>query len=249
MRKLIIILLACIGLGAANQADYLFQQGNEAYKNNQYSEAITHYESILRMGKTSASVYYNLGNAYYKNNQLGKAIVNYERALLLAPHDGDIEFNLHIAQLRIVDKIAAPEFDYIFKVWQSIKYTLSLNQWMLSLFFLMILITLLIILQWFIKNRGVQNIVRQVLAPLAGIFIFGIFLFGIRVREDISIKNAVILEQKVNVVSEPAANATEVFALHEGVKVRIIDRSGNFVRIRLSDGKDGWLPASALEII
>ncbi len=60
---------------------------------------------------------------------------------------------------------------------------------------------------------------------------------------------AVVLQKSVTVLSEPQAAATEVFTLHEGVKVRIIDQSGAYVRLRLADGKDGWAPAGALEII
>jgi hypothetical protein len=40
-----------------------------------------------------------------------------------------------------------------------------------------------------------------------------------------------------------------MFALHEGVKFQIIAQSGDYIRIRLTDGKDGWVPRAALEII
>ena len=40
-----------------------------------------------------------------------------------------------------------------------------------------------------------------------------------------------------------------MFALHEGVKIQIIAESGDFVRIRLTDGKDGWVPRGALDVI
>jgi hypothetical protein len=48
------------------------------------------------------------------------------------------------------------------------------------------------------------------------------------------------------VYSSPINNGTEVFALHEGSKVRIQDRSSGFIRIALPDGKVGWVPVNSL---
>ena len=84
---------------------------------------------------------------------------------------------------------------------------------------------------------------------LSLLFVMTSFLFGLQIREDLTVQYGVILSAKVAVTSSPSEDATEVFALHEGVKVRITARSGDFSRIRLSDGKDGWVSTSALEII
>ena len=62
-------------------------------------------------------------------------------------------------------------------------------------------------------------------------------------------RHGIILAKKVSVVSSPSADSTEMFALHEGVKIQIIAQSGDFYRIRLSDGKDGWVAFDSLEII
>ena len=37
------------------------------------------------------------------------------------------------------------------------------------------------------------------------------------------------------------------FTLHEGTKVQISAQDGNWFRITLADGKDGWIPASDLK--
>jgi len=40
-----------------------------------------------------------------------------------------------------------------------------------------------------------------------------------------------------------------MFILHEGVKVRLQERSGDWQRLKLADGKVGWLEATAVEKI
>ena len=50
--------------------------------------------------------------------------------------------------------------------------------------------------------------------------------------------------------STPAANGTDVFNLHEGTKVDIIDSAmKQWKEIRIADGKRGWVETSKLEVI
>jgi hypothetical protein len=60
---------------------------------------------------------------------------------------------------------------------------------------------------------------------------------------------AIVMVDKVSVMSEPSDNATEQFFLHEGAKVRVEDTSGDYLRIRLADGKVGWMPKDTIEKI
>lgn len=248
MKRLILTLLFLSSFVFADQAEYMFEQGVLAYQNGEYEQAINHFESALNHGKASAALYYNLGNAYYKIGEIGPSILYYERAKQLAPHDPDIEFNLNVAQLRVVDKIPSPEMDYFFKLWTSIKHALTLPQLTAVTLGLYVLLFLLFITRLF-SPSSVRDIVRYSTLPVLVLLLISTFLFVIRVREDVNVQNAIILSDKVSVTSGPADDATEVFALHEGVKVRVIDRSGDFVRIRLSDGKDGWVPQSTLDVI
>ena len=52
------------------------------------------------------------------------------------------------------------------------------------------------------------------------------------------------MTDKVDVKSAPNEAGTDVFTLHEGVKVRIDDQSLEWVKIRLADGKVGWLKST-----
>jgi SH3-like domain-containing protein len=60
---------------------------------------------------------------------------------------------------------------------------------------------------------------------------------------------AIVMTPQVNVLSAPSEDGTEIFTIHEGLKVKIVNKSGNWNEIRLSDGNVGWLLASEIEEI
>jgi glucan phosphoethanolaminetransferase (alkaline phosphatase superfamily) len=63
-------------------------------------------------------------------------------------------------------------------------------------------------------------------------------------------KGAIIIESAVPVKSTPAENGTDLFILHEGTKVTIIDNSmREWKEIRVADGKQGWLETKQIENI
>ena len=249
MKVYLITLLSLASLAFADQTDHLFQQGVQAYQSGDYAKAIESFQGVLQLGQESAALYFNLGNAYYKTDDIARAIVNYERAKRLDAHDEDIDFNLQIAQLRVVDKIPTPEMDYFFKLWQNIKNGISMNLLTILALAVYILLIVLWIMKLFAKRPALQNGVRYAVTPTLIVLLLISLLFGLRLHEDLTTRYGVILAHKVAVTSSPAADATEVFALHEGVKVRIVATSGDFFRIRLSDGKDGWVQAETLQII
>ena len=54
---------------------------------------------------------------------------------------------------------------------------------------------------------------------------------------------------QANVLSEPIAAASTLFVLHEGTKVRILQRVEDQWEIALANGNVGWLPSGDLEEI
>ena len=54
----------------------------------------------------------------------------------------------------------------------------------------------------------------------------------------------------VSVKSSPGADASkDLFILHEGTKVKIVDSVGSWYNIELADGRQGWMQVSDIEII
>jgi SH3-like domain-containing protein len=51
------------------------------------------------------------------------------------------------------------------------------------------------------------------------------------------------------VKNAPTDTANEIFTLHEGTKINVLDSVDNWKKIRLADGKIGWVSADALKEI
>ena len=61
---------------------------------------------------------------------------------------------------------------------------------------------------------------------------------------------AIVVRAVANVKSSPSAeSAKDLFVLHEGTKVRILDQVGDWNNIELADGRQGWLRRTDLEQI
>ena len=61
---------------------------------------------------------------------------------------------------------------------------------------------------------------------------------------------AIVVKPVSSVKSAPSGDsAKDFFVLHEGTKVKIVDSVGGWCNIELTDGRQGWLPASDIEII
>lgn len=253
MRRMLLLfcsaLIVAHGTAFSDEAQSLFHQGNQLYEQGDYAGAVEVYERILSDGKQSWQLYFNLGNAYYKLNRTGHAILNYERALELNSENEDIRFNLQLANLATVDRIPVPPKAEWIQWVEGIFFSLSFSTltWLTIGCYaaLLLLLTMRNIKPEYngkIRFRTVQRI----LLPL--FLIFAIW-FGFRWYKIETERFAVVLPTEVSVTSSPVAEATEVFALHEGTKVKIEQAADGWIKIRLQDGKVGWLQASALGMI
>lgn len=244
---LISIMLACVSLMQAAitkaDADALYEKGD-------YEEAAAAYESLLKVEGLAAEVYYNLGNCYYKLDKIPFAVLNYERALLLDPGDGDIRANLALARGKTVDKVVPPSEMFFVTWWRDLTNCMSMDSWTIVGFsaFILMLIGIL-----------VYRFVPQLLARKIG-FYSAMFLFALVIianfaafsqHRDLTHRNtAVILAPSVVVKSSPSDRSTDLFLIHEGSKVEILDNSmKEWMEVKFEEGKQGWIPVNVAEII
>ena len=224
-------------------------EADSAYVRGQYQQAISDYESLLKQG-TSAELYYNLGNAYYRTENIPQAILNYERALLLSPGDRDIRFNLQIARSKTFDKIV-PESEMFFITWyRAMVNMMSVDGWARTSLFALGLTIILLLVYLFADRLWLRK--AGFFGGVALLMIFGMSnLFAWQQKQDlINRKGAIIFAPSVTVKSTPAANGTDLFVLHEGTKVVIIDGSmKDWKEVRLADGKEGWIESKQIRII
>ena len=59
----------------------------------------------------------------------------------------------------------------------------------------------------------------------------------------------IILEYSVRSLAAPQGSSTELFIVHEGTKVNILDQDRDWYKIELIDGKQGWIPAGSVGIV
>ena len=253
LQKFVVVAFALVTFGIspllAGEMETLFIKANEYYQSGSYSAAIAEYQKIRDLGYESWELYYNLGNAYYKDRQIARAILNYERARKLAPKNEDINFNLELANLSVVDRIPRlPQF--IFFEWISNLATLlSLKLLGIISITLYVLFVGLLILKLLVKSSAFVRFSKGVVIITGVLLVIFSGLFSIRVFENESTVEAIVLSEKVDIKSAPVDVGTDVFSLHQGVKVQIKEHSGEWVKIRLADGKIGWMKHTHLEQI
>jgi hypothetical protein len=62
-------------------------------------------------------------------------------------------------------------------------------------------------------------------------------------------KPAIVFYQEALVKTEPNLRSEEAFRLHEGAKVQILDTVKNWKKIKLTDGKTGWISSDAIKAL
>ena len=58
---------------------------------------------------------------------------------------------------------------------------------------------------------------------------------------------AVIMTDEVNLRSAPDEVSSSIFLLHEGTSVELLDQIGEWYKVKLLNGEQGWLPMNVLE--
>jgi tetratricopeptide (TPR) repeat protein len=248
MTKIFILtfFLLCMNISFAASEDDLVTKGNRFYQSGSFDKAAELYQQVVNSGYESPVLYYNLGNTYYRLGKIGYSILYYERAAKLSPGDEDIAHNLALANSRIVDKIdTVPPF-FLFKWWESLLAIFSISGWTYTAYLFYILILISIGLFFFTKSPFQQKLALYTSAIFILLLIFTSTLLSIRMNRELNLKSGVVIEQAVNVKLSPDEKSADAFVLHEGLKVRLEDKVNDWVRIRLNDGKVGWLPEKDL---
>lgn len=253
MKKILaILLLSSIVISVPAQVgefQNMLQQANQFYADNQYSSAIELYEKVLESNYESARLYFNLGNAYFKQGDIPSAILNYEKALKLDPTDKDARFNLNLANSRIVDKIEPlPEF-FMKTWWRNAMDAFSSDQWAKA--GLAALIMLLVFAYvFFAVNSLLARKIAFWTGMIMGVVMLFSFLFSASGYRNYQRKDsAIVFTPTVTVKSSPNDNSVDLFVIHEGTKLYLLDHIEGWSEIRLSNGNVGWVKSSIYKTI
>ncbi|RKY55259.1 MAG: hypothetical protein DRP89_03660 [Candidatus Neomarinimicrobiota bacterium] len=245
----LILLVNCLYAGESSDILYLFEKGNEAYLNEDYKESVNRYESIIAKGYESGTLYYNLGNAYYKLGNIGHAILNYERSLKWLPNDENVTVNLKIANLGVKDRIDAPPEFFLFRWYRKFVNLFSSRGWAIWVTLSAIVAALSFTLSWNLDLKKFRFLVRFIMYASIVVFLVALPEMIQRCRIETNHDYGIILEYSVRSLAAPQGSSTELFIVHEGTKVNILDQDRDWYKIELIDGKQGWIPAGSVGLI
>ena len=251
-RQFLILILVLGGLGVsaiAQTAVDEFERGNAFYRDGKFDQAAMAYETILRQGTASPAIYFNLGNSYYRLGKTAPAILAYERALRLRPNDPDIKHNLDLVNLKTVDRIEPlPELFFIEWLRTVSSYVpLHTTMWLFAFGWLILFASLAVL--YILTNPNVLRLFRT-LTIAALVSLVPIVVLLVTQIADARIRNdAIVTTSVATAKTSPDSQSLDAFVIHEGLKVKLSDSVGDWVKIVLADGKVGWIRSQDCERI
>ncbi|WP_297238443.1 tetratricopeptide repeat protein [uncultured Porphyromonas sp.] len=238
--------------GAIGSSDIkrLMDEAATAYGEQKYRLAISIYEKCLSLSpEPSAELYYNLGCAYYKDGQLSSAILSLERAYRLDPSDSDTRYNLNFLADHTAEKVEQPRSQMLSRILDSVTHWFALPVWMSLALGSFVVFVLLIFLFTYGRSERKRRIgfyaglVALVLCIVLNLFVYRSYRF-ITDRSE-----AILTAPVITLQSSPDSSSQDIAVVHEGHKVRVLDRVGGYAEIRLADGTVGWVPEDTFDII
>jgi len=223
------------------QNKVLFEQGNELYNAGKYAEAINKYETILKTNQHSAELYFNLANSHYKLSHVAPSVFYYEKALQLKPNDKDILNNKVFANnMTVDDNEVLPEVG-LSKFIRKASAALTFDGWAVLSVVLVVVFVALILGYYFSYSTN-----KKRLFFLGSFVVLGFSLLSLSFsfhHYNLHKKNhpAIVFAQESQVRSEPNLRSNNVFVLHEGTKVQVLNTVSEWKQIKLTNGKIGWI--------
>ena len=223
---------------------------NQRFERGEFAEAAQHYEALVGLGYRDAAVHYNLGNAYLESDDLGQAILNYLRAEELSPRDPDIIANLELARGRTVDQLQAEGDSLVASVADFGRFWATSREFALAALFLWAVVGLsvsVLILRPAIRRRAILSggAVIAFVAMLVPLVLLLSMLYSNPYEN-----TGVVTVETVEVLEGPGVQYEEVFALHSGAQVRLVDSRHGWLQVALPGGElGGWLPTHTLEAV
>jgi hypothetical protein len=208
-----------------------------------WASAAKGYAAALAAGNESADLEYDLGTAAAQAGDIGQGALHLERALALSPWDGDARANLERLREHRVDKVTARElgegplerllaglpvagFSWAFAIgW--------------SLGFLLLALAVL-------GRVGRRTAITGASFAAVGLLCGALWLAGAHQR---AVPYAVVIAKVASVRAGPAPDLKANFEVHEGLKLLVQGRAGDYYRVRLANGLEGFLRVDEVEPI
>lgn len=251
-RRVIAQTIVILFLGAAfsvkgqSGLDEVAAGADTAYNAGDYSAAVTAYSALVEMGVHNATIYYNLGNAYFQLNDPGRALLNYRRAQELRPRDQELNINLALVRAQRID-VQEDDEALLHALAESTYALMTLRElsWLMAIVWCLGcgLLTGWLLIPDYRRRLRLPLMMSALLVGVGFAVLFG------RVHVDFARPPAVVIDVSVEVMSGPGAEYLPIFRLYSGAELRLLQSRVDWVRFVLPDGRQGWLPRTAVETI
>jgi len=212
-----------------------------------YRQAAAGFEALRDSGLRNAALEYNLGNVYFRVGDLGRAILHYRRAQRLAPRDERLRANLRYARNRVEPALTPSGQDRLTRQLLFWHYETSLveRRWALLLSATAGWSLLFAWLWWRQRALLVGGLIGVAITASLAASLYAQQAAESRQPEAVVTRERSYLRLGRSEAAEPALKQP----LGSGVEVRVLQRRGDWVEVRLPGGQTGWLPESAIEIV
>lgn len=249
--QLIFILLSCAASAYAQPAgkppedvNSLFLKANQVYQEARYQEAAGYYAAVLAK-KENGYLYFNLGNCYFKMSEIGQAVLNYRRAQRFIPRFEDLVMNLKYARQECRDKIEDKSYSQLLRTLFFWHYQLNRQELLICFLILNFLVFSLAGLRLYTQT----DIVKWLLLLVGIVYLTSAVSLATRIYQDKFQQAGVVIGKEIAVRSGSDTSNVVLFKLHSGTELMVEKVKSGWLKIRLADGKIGWVQKSGVGII
>ena len=222
-----------------------FEEAGAKYRAGEFKKAEALYEEISEARPTTA-VYYNLGNASFRAGHKGRALVSYRRAQRLAPRDRDLLWNIGILKGALIDRFDRRAANFIFLSLKEAVDFVAMNELVWAFTTGTMALAGICLLAFLFPPLRPGKRPLAVLMMLCLLGLSALLAFKWMDEKD---PRAVVLDREIFARYGPSDKESRAFALHEGAEGRVLDHSRDWIYLGMADGKTGWVPETACEIV
>ena len=213
-----------------------------------YAEAAQQYQYLVEEdGIRNGDLFYTLGNTWFLADDVGRAILNYRRAEQYLPNNNDVRNNLDTALAQRTDLIPKKErpalvaalLGWHFDTPSAVRGWLFAGCWM----------TTWGAWVWLGRTRKKEARITLVATGLLSIALLASLLTEAMMKHrsnpGVVVAAEVLARKGDGEIYAPAF----LDPLHAGTEFRHLEDRGTWWHIRLDDGQECWIPATAAEMV
>ncbi len=228
------------GIALANKGNNeLWHKANVLYTQKQYDSALFYYNRLLQSYPENPVLHYNIGNAHYRLNHVGLAILHFEKSLRFDPDNKQARDNLSLANARIQNPLPVIPPIFFVRWWEQLVQTFNTSTWAWITFLSFAGILVLIYYRQTLKDRF-TNSGRWMAAVLVAFFLSA-GMTWITYMDASDSGKAVVLDAAATLIETPQSAGKVMNNIPEGTVLEVYARQGNFLNVKLPNGRTGWV--------